>query len=142
MTDDLFTSPVRTQADLESAWRRLMGPQPFDRCSVWMMLIQDDVPIPQLTEITDAESPDHAIRANLAEVLRMLAQRDLDGVRFAFLVSRPGSDFLTTTDREWATTLYAAARIGGVACEVVHLATAASIRPIPPDELEPMATSA
>ena len=142
MTHDPFSPTIRSQAHLETAWRRLMGPQLFDRCSVWMMLIQDDVPVPQLTEITDAESPDHTIRTNLAEVLRLLARGDLSGVRFAFLISRPGSGFLTSTDREWATTLYAAARSAGVACEVVHLATGATIGPIPPDDLEPMATSA
>lgn len=142
MTNEPFAPVIRTQADLEGAWRRLMGPGPASGRSLWMMLIQDDVPLPQLIEMTDADEPDEPLMANFATLLQMLAEDSLDGVRFAFLLSRSGSGFLTVSDRRWASALYSATSDAGVRCEVVHLATGASVRPIPPDELEPLATSA
>ncbi|HXH78955.1 hypothetical protein [Nocardioides sp.] len=42
---------------------------------------------------------------------------------------------ITETDRLWAMTLYAAARLADVGCEVVHLATLDAIRPIPQDDV-------
>ncbi|MCF6376436.1 hypothetical protein L2K70_02365 [Nocardioides KLBMP 9356] len=142
MTEELFQPTIRTQADLESAWRRLMGPWSFGGRSVWMMLIQDDVPLPQLTEITDADEPDDLFRANFGTVLTLLRDDVVPRVSFAFLVSRPGSGFLTAPDRRWAAALYEITKDAGVPCEIVHLGTKGAIRPIPPDQLEPMASSA
>ena len=99
-------------------------------------------PVPQLFEITDADEPDEPFRTNFATMLRMLAEDSLDDVRFAFFISRPGTGALTPSDRRWASALYAVSRAAVVVAEVVHLASGATIRPIPPDELEPLATSA
>ena len=142
MTTQRFEPEIRSQADLEAAWRHLMGPWSFGGQSIWMMLIERDRPIPQLTEITEAMEPDVELSANFPILLEMLAQDVVPGARFAFLVSRPGSGFITSLDRRWAAALYAAAHQADVACEVVHLATRGAIRPIPPDELEVLATPA
>lgn len=134
MTEQRFRPHVTTQAELEAAWRELMGPWSFGRHSIWMMLIVDDRPFPHLTEIAEAEEPPGAGHVDgLAEVLLMLDRDVAPGARVAFLRSRPGKDVVTDVDRAWATSLYAAARRAGVPCEVVHLATRGAIRPIPAD---------
>ena len=136
MTDTPFAPTVQTQSDLQEVWRRLMGPWGFDGHSIWMMLIVDDKPLPQLTEITGSEEPLEARHlGGLVELLRMLDQGVASGARFAFLRSRPGPDVITENDRAWAACLYAAARSAAVPCEVVHLATRRAVRPIPPDDI-------
>ncbi|MDR7252283.1 hypothetical protein J2X46_001259 [Nocardioides sp. BE266] len=142
MTREPFAPTIRSQTDLEAAWRHLMRPQSFGGRSVWMMFVIDDVPVPQLTEITEADEPDPELIENLAFILRRLEADVIPGARFAFLLSRPGSGFITALDRRWASALYDAARAAAVPCEVVHLATKGAIRPIPPDELDALAATA
>ena len=130
----MFEPLIDTQARLEDAWRELMGPWSFGGHSVWMMLVVDDRPLPQLTEIAEAVSPPGPDElGGLARLLVMLDRDVAPGLRVAFLRSRPGKDTITDTDRAWATSLYAAARRAAVPCEVVHLATRGAIRPIPAD---------
>lgn len=130
----MFDPLLTTQAQLEIAWRELMGPWSFGGHSVWMMLIVDDRPLPQLTEIAEAEDPpDASLADGLADLLLMLDREVAPGMRVAFLRSRPGRDIVTDADRAWASSLYASARRAGVPCEVVHLATRGAIRPIPAD---------
>ncbi len=130
----MYEPVLTTQRQLEAAWRELMGPWSYGGHSVWMMLIVDDRPLPQLTEIADAaHPPDTEELDGLAKLLVMLDREVAPGLRVAFLRSRPGKDTVTDTDRAWATSLYAAARRASVPCEVVHLATRGAIRPIPAD---------
>lgn len=130
----MFEPVLTTQAQLEEAWRELMGPWSFGRHSVWMMLICDDRPLPHLTEIAEAEDPPGPDQVDgLATILLGLELEVAPGLRVAFLRSRPGRDIVTDTDRAWASSLYASARRAGVPCEVVHLATRGAIRPIPAD---------
>jgi hypothetical protein len=130
----MFEPVLTTQTQVEDAWRELMGPWSFGRHSVWMMLVVDDRPLPQLTEISECEDPPDASHVDgLAEILLMLDREVAPGVHVAFLRSRPGKGTITDTDRAWARSLYAAARRAGVPCEVVHLATRGDIRPIPAD---------
>ena len=42
MTDQPFAPVLRTQADVEQMWRRLMTPLGFPGCSLWMVVVQDD----------------------------------------------------------------------------------------------------
>ena len=130
----MYEPVVTTQAQLEHAWRELMGPWSYGGHSVWMMLIVDDRPLPHLTQIDEAVDPPAAEQLDgLAELLLMLDREVAPGMRVAFLRSRPGKDLVTESDRAWATSLYAAARRAGVPCEVVHLATRGAIRPVPAD---------
>ena len=129
----MYEPLLDTQAQLEDAWRELMGPWSFGGHSVWMMLIVDDRPLPHLTEIADAVDPPDTEHDGLAELLVMLDRDVAPGLRVAFLRSRPGKNTITDADRAWATSLYAAARRAAVPCEVVHLATRGAIRPIPAD---------
>lgn len=133
-----FRPVLRSQADVEHAWRRLMQPLGFGATSVWMLMIgPDDRPIPQVTEIAeipDDQDPDPRDLAGLTEVLRRI--RDEFGIaRVAFLRTRPGAGGINPVDRAWASGLAAAARDAGVIAEVVHLANDVTVLPIPRDEL-------
>jgi hypothetical protein len=135
MTPQEFT--IRSQAELESAWRTLLQPLGFDRSTLWMMLIgPDDRPLPRVVEIEDAdEPPTDETMAGFAHLLEHLREELLPEGRFAFLRSRPGAGGITSDDRAWATALYAAARRAGVPIEVVHRANDVDVLPLPLDEL-------
>ncbi len=113
-----------------------MEPLGFGGFSVWMMLIErDGRPLPQVTQIEDAEAPpDSDQAANLATVLGSLIEM-VPGGSVAFLRSRPGRGGVDAQDRAWATALYAACRTAGVASEIVHVATDRMLVPLPPDDL-------
>jgi hypothetical protein len=139
---DPYRPVIRTQQDLETMWRRLMGPLGFSRHSVWMSFIgSDDRPTPVLTEVEDFGTlPTDLERSGLAEMLRHLRD-DIDpGGRWAFLRSRPGRGGTTDADREWARMLYDAGRAAGVPVEVVHLATDTHLVPIPMDDAAALAS--
>ena len=53
----MYEPVLTTQSQLEDAWRELMGPWSYGGHSVWMMLIVNDRPLPQLTEIADTAHP-------------------------------------------------------------------------------------
>ena len=129
-----FRPVVRSQCDLESVWKHLMGPWGFGGHSVWLLVIDaDDRPFPQITEITEAlEAPDDEMIASLAIVLDGLAE---PGRRFAFLRSRPGPGGITADDRAWARSLYDAGRRAGVALEVVHRACDRDLVAVPMDDV-------
>ena len=100
----MFSPNLTTQAELEDAWRELMGPWSFSGHSVWMMHVVDDRPFPQLTEIAETEEPpDTELVDGLVKILSMLDREHVSGARVAFLRSRPGKDVITDTDRAWAT---------------------------------------
>ena len=139
MTDQTipYRPVVRSQADLHAVWRRLMrlqrGDRGFENHSVWLLVIADDRPVPQLTEITDAvEPPDEQMVDSLAAFLDRLGG---EGHRFAFLRSRPGHGGLTDDDRAWARSLYEAGRRAGVRVEVVHRACDHDLVAVPMDEV-------
>ncbi|HEX6151107.1 hypothetical protein [Nocardioides sp.] len=134
-----FRPTIRTQQDLEEAWRTLMGPLGFAGHSIWLMLIRsDDRPFPHLTQIEDAEHlPTPVELAGAAEMLEELHAEFAPGGRAAFLRSRPGSGGLTPDDRAWAEALYEVARIAGVPTEVVHRACDVDLVPVPMDDALP-----
>ena len=133
-----FRPVVRSQSDLESVWKHLMGPHSIDQGfgghSLWLLVIDsDDRPFPQITEITGAvEPPDDEMVSSIATFLDGLAD---EGRRFAFLRSRPGHGGLTDHDRAWARSLYDAGRRAGVPLEVVHRACDHDLVAVPMDEV-------
>ncbi len=132
-----FRPVIRCQADLEGAWRHLMGPLGFGGSSVWLLLIgADDRPLPHVTQIEDADEPPTAAQADgFASMLRdLLADLAPDG-RWAFLRSRPGRAAITDDDRAWALALLGACRAADVPVEVMHLATDDDLRPLAADDL-------
>ena len=139
MTDKTDALTIRTQAGLETAWRALMGPWGYGRHSLWLMVLLDDVPIPQLTEVEVCTEPPDA--TGTEQFNRLLARLSADlgpgCLRFAMLRTRPGSSHVEELDRAWARSLYDACALAGAACEVVHLGTQDQVRALPPDEVIP-----
>lgn len=137
MTDTTpFRPLIRTQADLQRTWQRLMSPLGFSGQSIWMLVIDaDDRPLPQITEITEAELDGDLDAEDFSLLLVRLKEAGLDTVRFAFLRSRPGPGGVTAEDRAWAALLYDAARLADVRVEVVHRASDRDLVPIPFDDV-------
>ena len=134
-----FDPTIRTQQDLEDAWRHLMGPLGFSGHSIWLMLIDaDGHPVPHLTQIEQADHPPGpAELAGLADLIAQLVAEFVPGGSVAFLRTRPGLPGLTTDDRAWATALYEVHRLSGVAVEVVHRACDHDLVPVPMDDALP-----
>ncbi len=134
-----FAPTIRTDADLERAWRTLMGPLGFSRHSLWVMVVADDgVPLPQLTKIDDLTHPPERDRLTaLAERLRGHLDDVAPRGRVAFLLSRPGRGGLTPRDRAWAAALYAFPHLADVPVMLVHRACDADLVPVPLDDALP-----
>jgi hypothetical protein len=108
MSQTPYAPVIRTQADLEKAWRHLMEPLGF--CD---------------------EPPTEEQEASLA---RLLGHFGPDA-RVVFLRSRPGRGGPGPDDLAWARSLYAACRTAAVPTEAVHLATDDTLVPLPMDEV-------
>jgi hypothetical protein len=133
MTDAPFRPVLRTQSDVEQMWRRLMSPLGFSGCSLWMVVVEGDRPVPQIMEITELPlAPEEGDAEAIAGVLAHVAE---EGTRFAFLRSRPGGGRPDPSDRAWARALYDAGREAGTRLEVVHLAHDHDVYPLAVDDL-------
>jgi hypothetical protein len=133
MPDQPYRPLLRTQADVEAMWRRLMGRLGFGGHTIWMIVVEDDRPLPQIVEIVEtAQAPEAEDVESFGGLLAHVAS---PGCRFAFLRSRPGGGRPDATDRAWARMLYDACRFAGAGAEVIHLAHDHDVLPIPLDDL-------
>lgn len=128
--------PVITcQADLESAWRHLMGPLGFSRPSLWFLAVAPDGRIDrrivQIEECDEVPTPEQMLA--LVSGVGTVVDDVVPGARIAFLRSRPGRQGVDADDRAWAAGLYGAARAVGASLQVVHLATDHELVPLPAD---------
>lgn len=133
MSETPFRPLLRTQSDVETMWRRLMSPLGFRSCSLWMVVVDGEQPVPKVMEFAEMpDAPEDGDAEALGTVLEGLAAPD---TRFAFLRSRPGGGRPNEHDRAWANALYAAGRRAGARLEVVHLAHDHDVVPITVDDL-------
>jgi len=134
-----YQPTIRTQQDLEDAWRYLMSPLGFTRTSTWFMLIDaDDRPVPHVTQIDDPDQPPTADDlAGLADVVKQVRDELVPGGRVAFLRSRPGPPAISRADRDYARALYDASQRVDLPVEVVHLACDTDVVPLPMDAALP-----
>lgn len=124
--------PIHSQAELDRLWRALMGELGFSRRRLWVLLVcEDGRPIPHVVQID--EIPDLP-GDNLVHLLEMCQHVD-DEAGVAVLLSRPGRDGLTASDKAWGGALLAAARATGVSCWPLHVANDVAIRVVAPDDL-------
>lgn len=133
MTQTPFRPVIRTQADLEQLWRRLMSPLGFGSCSVWLVVVDRQRPLPQIMEF--ARTPAHPEDGSAEALARALEHLAGPEVSFAFLRSRPGGGRPDAADLAWAKTLYDVGRRAGVRLEVVHLAHDHDVVPLTVDDL-------
>ena len=135
MTEEPFRPLIRTQSDLERLWRRLMSPLGFSSYALWMIVIEDDRPVPQIMEIAD-ECDDLAGEEDAVALARMLEH--VAGLGPAVRVpALPASAVASPDARDlaWARTLHEAGRRSGAAVDVVHLAHDHDVLPIAVDDL-------
>lgn len=124
---------LRTQADVENMWRKLMAPLGFAAASLWMVTIEGQRPVPRILEVVDLGDPPDADQVEaFAGMLAPLAGPD---IRIALLRSRPGGGRPDATDRAWALALYEAGRRAGVCLEMIHLAHDHDVLPLTADDL-------
>jgi hypothetical protein len=134
MDNVAFRPLLRTQADVEALWRRLMSPLGFRSCSLWLVVVEDQRPRPQVVEFSDTpRTPAAHTSERLAVALENLAGDP--NISFAFLRSRPGAGPVTAYDLSWAKTLYDVGRRVGVPLLVTHLAHNHDVVPITADDL-------
>lgn len=122
---------VRTDTDLLALWQRLMGSGGFGRRSIWMVFLDGDGrPQPVVAPIDDIpEQPDQRLLDALAKVIEgLIADGGVASV--VLLLSRPGPQDMTGSDRRWARAL--APLSPG---RPIHLATADRIQVFAPDDL-------
>lgn len=135
-----YAPVLRTQADVEAAWRHLVRPLGWPEPRLWFMFIgADSVPFPRIGEIAEVpvEMPPEQC-AGVVDMLRRLVE-DLGFDRVALLLCRPGGGRPTEIDKANASVLYAACRDARLTVEVIHLATDEAFWPIPYDSAAPAA---
>ena len=94
---------IDTNDDLLSLWQNMMGSCGFGIRSLWHVFVAEDgsmlptvVPIEELPV-----EPDVAVLRNLAHAFNTVAV-DEHGATVAALLSRPGPQQMSATDRRWA----------------------------------------
>ncbi|HET8603481.1 MAG TPA: hypothetical protein VFM09_06095 [Marmoricola sp.] len=130
--EEVHELPIRSQADLARLWQALMGEVGFGSRMLWLVLVCDDGrPLPHVVQF---EAVPDLPGDELVQLLEMCRQVD-DECGVALLLSRPGRDGLSTSDKAWATALLAAARATGVSCWPLHVANDSAVRVVAPDDL-------
>jgi hypothetical protein len=129
--------PIRTQLDLHTHWRALMGPLGFSKRTLWLMFVgpdgRVDVPLTQI-DLVPAQ-PEQRLLDQLLGTCAQILEHDLpNGTTVAFLRSRPGAGPVVDEDVAWATGLRDAARKAGVPCRPVHVANDEQVAVVAPDD--------
>jgi hypothetical protein len=126
---------ITTQSELCQTWEKLMGPFGYGSRSLWLMLIRaDGTPLRQLTEIEDVpERPEPELLDNLMRLCEHLV--DSEHVSIAFLLSRPGRDGISASDRAWGLGLIRAARRAVLPIRPLHRANDDNVQAVTPDDI-------
>jgi hypothetical protein len=125
---------IRTHAELDALWQRLMGRGGFGSSTLWLLFFDAEARVQSVLvpiEGIPAE-PDTVFVRHLAEILGDL----VDGTHVAsvaILLSRPGPRAMTAADRRWARALRAG--LGEYTTWPLHLATRDHVRVFAPDDL-------
>jgi hypothetical protein len=138
MTEPTAFRPVlRTQADVERFWTTICRPLGWRTPELWVVLVDGEGrPFPSVQQITDlTDAPDEVAVARLLTGCRRLLDELDPGGRAAMLLCRPGPRVTTAFDRAWRAALAEAARREGVEMEVMHVASDATITPLPLDSV-------
>ena len=129
--------PVRTQADLQRTWRRLIGTLGFPDRRLWLLFLAGDGrPAGPLLSIDNLpDGPWELPVEDLVTICREILEGPGGGGSVAMLVTRPGTDTWHVGDRAWGRYLTAAAhRVGGQVWPV-HRANDTELTVVPADEV-------
>ena len=135
LTSAADVPPVRTQEDLHRLWRMLMGPLGFGGRSLWVHLLDAaGRPTPVILQVEDLPPlPDLGLHDGLRCIVDQLA--DGTGGSIAFLLTRPGRDGITVSERRWAVALTDVVRRAGLHVWPVHWANDVELGVVAPDDL-------
>ena len=129
--------PVRTPADLERVWRRLIEPLGFGSRQIFAILLDrhGDV-IPSIVNVTDCPArPDGRMLVNLVRSLRTaLDDADPEG-SCAVLWARSSGAGTRTSDVEWARAITAVMALRSLGRWPIHTADDSVLRVMSPDDL-------
>ncbi|MGV9825508.1 hypothetical protein [Gordonia sp. NPDC003429] len=118
---DTATLPFTSTGELRQRWRALMGPLGFDEPRLWFGVVDDDRLVPPLSCFTLPTLPDPVgvdrLMAALHEITRTGSRRSV-----AILLTRPGSDGVTSRDLCWAQLIEEAGARHGTRLHPIHRA--------------------
>ncbi len=136
-----MTSPdipdVRTPADLEAVWRRLIEPLGFGSRQIFAILLGRGGQVhPSIVNVTDCPAaPDGRMLVNLARSLRtVLDEADPDG-SIAMLWARPTPAGTRASDIQWVRAMTAVSRTHSLGDWPIHTADDSVLRVMSPDDL-------
>ncbi len=111
-----------------------MGPLGFSHHRLWLLLLDPDgCVVPHVVQID--EIPHRTDPADCLPLLEMARHVVPDGGSLAILLSRAGSNAMTTDDRSWARGLTEAGVRQGIRMWPVHFANDVELRVFAPDDL-------
>lgn len=124
---------VRSDGDLTTAWRAVMGKLGFGRRSLWLLFLEPDGHVaPVIAPIDDVPArPDAIMLENIGHVAAEMCDSMGPGSRVAFLLSRPGRTRVGPDEHAWALGL----REVVPTSHVLHVANDVELRQMTPDDL-------
>lgn len=129
--------PVRTQAELERHWRRLVTPLGFAGRSLWLLLIDaDGCPAPVAVEIEDApQRPVDGDVDALGAMCEHFVGDQAGGGSVAFLLTEPGTGGPSEGVKLWSRALQGAVDRRALIGWPVHWANDVQLAACSPDHL-------
>ena len=128
---------IHNDRDLYECWRIMLGELGFTERTLWVaFILPDGTVIPHVVQV--AEAPQFPsvedITALYAMCTRELAYFGSEA-SIALLLTRPGADVVTDSDRAWGVSMANASRTTGIRTHPLHLASDKALRVLAPDDL-------
>ena len=130
--------PIRSQLDLHTHWRALLGPLGFGKRTLWLMFVGPDGRMDgALTQIDHVpERPSQRLLDQLLHTCGQILEQDLPArTRVGFLRSRRGWGRVDEVEVGWGAGVVEAAAAAGVPCHPVHVANDERVAVVPADDL-------
>lgn len=104
---DTATEPIHSAEDMRQRWRALMGPLGFGERLLWIGFVAADRRMHKvLSQVAVGNAPHRGLVENLMVGLEVLLDDEFEpGTSVALLLTRPGTDPVSTQDRRWAAVL-------------------------------------
>ena len=128
---------VRTPADLELAWRRLIEPLGFGSRQIFAILLDRDGRVhPSIVNVTDCPAaPDGRMLVHLARSLRTVRDETDPDATFALLWARPTHAGTRASDIQWVRAITAVTQAHSLGDWPLHTADDSVLRVMSPDDL-------
>lgn len=137
MTELDRMGPVLTADDLTHRWKVVLGQEPFDIRSIWVLFFAEDgIQLPVVVPMDDVPvQVDQLLADRLLGTMHQALRGHAPGGSLALAIARPGPGLMQGSDIAWFCALTAAADALGVTMRPVHLATAGRVRTMVLDDV-------